>query len=199
MDDLVPREVAVAGLRLPLLVPADAEALLDEEAFARDEFMPYWAELWPSGPALAEAVAADPPGGRVLELGCGLGIPSLVAALGGAQVVATDWAADAVALLERNAERAGARLTALRWSWADDPASLGGPFDRVLAADVLYERRNGPQVLAALDALVADGGEAWIAEPGRPGSEEFFAAAAAEWSDDAAVTGRVTVHRLRRR
>jgi predicted nicotinamide N-methyase len=175
--DLVEREVAVAGRTLSLLVPRDSEALIDEAAFERDEFMPYWAELWPSGLALAEAVRGA--SGRVLELGCGLGVPSLVAALDGADVVATDWSADAIALLERNAERVGARLEATRWSWTEPPPPPAG---LVLAADVLYERRNGPQLLAALDAVVAEGGEAWIAEPGRPGSDEFLAAAAAAWA-----------------
>jgi predicted nicotinamide N-methyase len=175
--DLVEREVAVAGRRLSLLVPRDSEALLDEEAFADDEFMPYWAELWPSGLALAELAAGA--SGSVLELGCGLGLPSLVAALAGAEVVATDWAADAIALLERNAGRVGARLEALRWSWTD-PAPAAA--ELVLAADVLYEPRNRPQVLAALDAVVAPGGEAWIADPGRPGAEDFLSAAAATWT-----------------
>src|SRR5581483_5753574 len=92
------------GLRVALLRPVSAEALIDEEAFDEDEFLPYWAELWPSGIALARAVAArDVRGLRVLELGCGLGLPSLAAALGGADVLATDWALDAIALLRRNA------------------------------------------------------------------------------------------------
>ena len=65
--------------------PASPEALLDEDAFAQDEFMPYWAELWPGGLALAEALPADLTGIRVVELGCGLGVPSLVAAARGAR------------------------------------------------------------------------------------------------------------------
>ena len=176
MLELVERDIAVAGRTLSLLVPTDAEALLDEDAFAHDEFLPYWAELWPSGLALAEAVSGV--GGRVLELGCGLGIPSLVAALGGAEVIATDWAQDAVDLLGRNAQRVGARVRALRWRWTD-PAPAQA--ELVIAADVLYERRNGPQLLAALDAVVAPGGEVWIADPGREAAAAFFAAAADRW------------------
>lgn len=168
--------MTVAGRSLSLLVPRDGEALLDEEAFAADEFLPYWAELWPSGRLLAEAV--DGVRGRVLELGCGLGLPSLVAALGGAEVVATDWAADAIALLEVNAARVGAALDARRWDWAQDPAALGPPFDLVIAADVLYERRNGEALLAVLPRL---GAEVWIADPERAAAPAFFAAAAADW------------------
>ena len=66
--------------------------------------MPYWAELWPSGLALADYVATlDLAGRRVLELGCGLALPSFAAALGGADVLATDWAPEA--LCARRGER----------------------------------------------------------------------------------------------
>ena len=102
--------VRIADRELRLLVPPDAEALLDEEAFEHEEFLPYWAELWPSGVALAASVAErDVTGKHVLELGCGLGLPALAAALRGASVLATDWSPDAIELLRVNAERNGAR------------------------------------------------------------------------------------------
>lgn len=181
------------GRILPLLVPEDPEALLDEQAFAREEFMPYWAEMWPSGLALADAIDRVRPA-RVVELGCGIGIPSLIAALDGADVIATDWADDAIELLRTNAERVGAGLDARVWDWTDDPAGMGG--DLVLAADVLYETRNAAPILGALDALVAPGGEAWIADPGRASAPAFFAQAAGAWTLDT-VAPRIT--RLRRR
>ena len=98
----------VGGLALSLLRPGTPEDLIDEEAFADDEFLPYWAELWPAAHALA---AALPPvaGLRVVELGCGLGLPSLVAAARGADVTATDWAPEAVELLRRERARQRAR------------------------------------------------------------------------------------------
>ena len=72
--------------------PRDPTDLLYEQDIAADEsYPPYWAELWPSGIELAHAVSgrswADV---AVLELGCGLGLPSIAAALGGARVLATD-------------------------------------------------------------------------------------------------------------
>ena len=81
MDDLVEEVVGIGGRDLCLLRPRDAEALLSEEAFEHEEFLPYWAELWPSALALARAVGARAlRGARTLELGCGLGLPSLAAA-----------------------------------------------------------------------------------------------------------------------
>src|SRR6201991_5291490 len=118
MDDLVEEVVAIRGHDLALLRPRDAEALLDEEAFEHEEFLPYWAELWPSALALARMVGARAlHGARRLELGCGLGLPSLAAALAGGRVLATDWSADAVAMTARNAERHGVALETLQCSW----------------------------------------------------------------------------------
>jgi predicted nicotinamide N-methyase len=165
--------VELAGRSLTLLRPPSADELIDEAAFAVDEFLPYWAELWPSGVALAAHVGRrDLRGRRVLELGAGLGLPSLAAALRGADVLATDWAEDAVALLQANAERNGValRVEVARW---DDPARFGSGWDLVLAADVLYEARNADQLLALLPRLEAR--EIVLAEPGRPFAKDFLA------------------------
>jgi predicted nicotinamide N-methyase len=170
---LIEEVFEVAGLQLTLLRPPSADELIDEEAFDEDEFLPYWAELWPSGVALAAVVGGlDLHGRRVLELGAGLGLPSLAAAIRGAQVLATDWADDAVALLRANAERNGIALRAERARW-DEPELLlrDAPWDLVLGADVLYEQRNAGQLLELLPRL---GGEALLAEPGRPFARSFL-------------------------
>lgn len=198
MLDLVERTLSVAGRELTLQIPRDLEALFTEEAFAREEFVPYWAELWPSALALAEVLGSVSPGTRVLEIGCGLGVPSLVAALHGLDVTAADWAPDAIGVLRDNAARNAADLTLREWSWTSDPAALAPPFDLVLAADVLYERRNVDPLLAVLPAL---GREVWIADPGRLPTPEFLERAAATWAVDRLDhrgPEAVTVHRLTR-
>jgi 2-polyprenyl-3-methyl-5-hydroxy-6-metoxy-1,4-benzoquinol methylase len=112
-------------------------------------------------------------GRRVLELGAGLGVPSLAAALGGADVLATDWAEDAVSLLRSNAERNGLALRAERVRWDEpEPIVREAPWDVVLGADLLYEARNAAQLLELLPRL---GGEIVLAEPGRPFAASFLA------------------------
>jgi predicted nicotinamide N-methyase len=171
--------ITVGAVELELERPADIDSLIDEQAFADDEFLPYWAERWPSGIALADHVATLDLAGRcVLELGSGLGLPSLVAARCGADVVATDWSGDAIALLERNAARNDVRLTAVTADWRDAGAFAAlGSFDLVLAADVLYEERNARPILALLGRL---GSPALIADPGRRHADRFLAAARGE-------------------
>jgi predicted nicotinamide N-methyase len=147
--------------------------LIDEAAFDEEEFLPYWAELWPSGLALARHVAGrDLHGRRVLELGCGLGLPALTAALRGADVLATDWADDAIELLRRNADRNGVFLRVARVRWGEpEPLLRAAPWDLVLGADLLYEARNAEQLAELLPSL---GGEVLLAEPGRPYAKEFL-------------------------
>jgi drug/metabolite transporter (DMT)-like permease len=81
--DLAEETVVLGERALSILRPRDGETLLDEQAFAtRDEYLPYWVELWPSGLALARAIhGRSLRGARVLELGCGLALPSIAAAL----------------------------------------------------------------------------------------------------------------------
>jgi len=203
MDDLVEDVVAIAGTDLVLLRPRDAEALLDEDAFEHEEFLPYWAELWPSALALARAIGPRAlHGARTLELGCGLGLPSLAAALAGGRVLASDWSPEAVAMTARNAERNGVAIDTLVCSWtAPEPLLERGPYDLVLASDVLYEARNGEALLPLLPRLLAPRGEVWLADPGRPAAQRFLAAAADHFTIErraAAELPRGGVHRLRR-
>jgi predicted nicotinamide N-methyase len=170
LHDVREDKVRVGEVELSLLRPSSPEALLDEDAFAHDEFLPYWAELWPAASALAEALPADLHGVRVVELGCGLGVPSLVAARRGADVVATDWAADAIDLLQTNAERNGISLRTKVWDWREP---WDAQFDLALAADVLYELRNVDPVVDALRRLAP---EALVGLAGRPYEQQFLGA-----------------------
>ena len=140
--------MALPGGEVELVRPRDAEALLSEDSFEHEEFLPYWAELWASAVALAHDVSLRSlRGKRTLELGCGLGLPSIAAARAGGRVLATDWSSDAVMATAANAERNAVTVETLRCAWADPPEAIveRGPWDLVLASDVLYERRNtGP-------------------------------------------------------
>jgi predicted nicotinamide N-methyase len=202
MDDLVEHVVSLPGRELALLAPRDGEALLSEEAFEHEEFLPYWAELWPSARVLAAQVAARAlRGARTLELGCGLGLPSIAAALGGGRVLATDWSPDAVEAAAHNARRNGVDIEVAVVPWQRPQEIVErAPWDFVIGADLLYERRNAGQLLELLPKLVDQRGEVWIADPGRRAAEEFVAGLAGGWVRrevrDAQYPS-VVVHRLR--
>lgn len=202
-NDVTEERVVINGHPLAVVRPRDSAALIDEERFARDEFLPYWAELWPSALALAAAVegmGATLAGLRVVELGCGLGLPSIVAARHGASVLATDWAAEALPFVTVNADRNDVEVAVLECGWADPaPIIEKGPYDVVVASDVLYERINVPLLVQLLPQLVAPReGFALVADPGRPALPAFRdAIREAGWAETpVGPGGGVTVLRL---
>jgi predicted nicotinamide N-methyase len=199
--DLVEETVVVAGEPISLLRPRDSDELLAEEAFEQEEFLPYWAELWPSSVALAQTVGARAlRGARTLELGCGLGLASIAAARAGGRVLATDWSAEALQFTNDNAARNGVGVETMQVDWSSPEAILErGPWQLVLGSDVLYEQRNVEQLLDLLPRLVDRTGEVWIADPGRQTSMDFLLRSKRAWRRNTIEHNRVEIHRLRLR
>lgn len=162
------------GLTLPLARVRDINALIDAMGpgdFDDDERLPYWATLWPAAKALALQIIAAPPEGPMLELGAGLGLVSVAAAVAGIEVTATDYEADSLAFIARNAALNQVSVATQLWDWrATDAPAL---HRTVVAADVLYEQRNVDPVMSAIDRVLAPGGTAIIADPGRPHVSDF--------------------------
>jgi len=182
--ELVTEPVTVPGVATPLQVtrPTNTDLLLDQIADDPEQNLPYWAELWPSGIALAAAIAREPElvaGHRALELGCGIGITAAIAVQAGAELIATDYAPESLTLTRYTSlANVGVEPETLKVNWRDaaDQERLvaAGPFPVVLAADVLYERRDIEPLLDLLDRLVASGGLFWLAHPGRPPARAFL-------------------------
>jgi predicted nicotinamide N-methyase len=159
-----------------VLHPASADALIDEGDFERDERLPYWAELWPSAIALARYLARKTVGGkRAIELGCGVGLPTIVALSRGAEVLATDYYEAALDFAAYNARlNVGLEPETALLDWHAPETERLGPFDLVFAADVLYERRNAPALADLVPRLLAPGGEAVFADPRRKDAPPFL-------------------------
>jgi predicted nicotinamide N-methyase len=192
-----------------MMHPAVADALIDEEEFDQDERLPYWAELWPSSVALARHVLREEhlAGKRVVELGCGVGLPSVTALARGAGITATDHYEAALDFARYNAlVNLGRELRTRILDWHTPRTQGLGYFDLVLVADVLYEQRNVAALMALILTLLTPGGEILLADPGRKNAPVFlegmrdigFGFSTEEHlvpSDDRTVT--VFVHRLR--
>jgi predicted nicotinamide N-methyase len=205
-SDVVEETFLLAGRTVRILLPRDGDAILDEllaEDDPDEDRLPFWSQVWPSGVALARAVAGRPLAGRrVVELGCGLGLAGVAAALAGASVLAVDRSPEATTFAAANAARNGVPLqTAVCAFDRPEPLLAGAPWDLVLAADVLYEQRNVPVLLRLLPRLVGERGEVWLADPGRTMLAGFLGEAVATgWRREqlAVDEAGVAIHRLHR-
>lgn len=209
------------GRRLTIDRPSELDPLIDAVEDDPEQNLPYWAELWPSGIALGDAIALksdELAGRRVIELGCGLGVTACAAIAGGAKLSVCDYAPEALDLCRRNCRANDGREPdcAIQLNWRKPAGgffeAIGAPFPFVLAADILYESRDVQPLLQLLDRLLDPGGLLWLAEPRRPVAARFIERALdagwqregeieqwdGPWPDpnDAGVI--VNVHRMRR-
>ncbi len=129
---------------------------------------------WPSGRVLAEAMSTfQIAGKRILELGCGLGMSSLVLKRRHADITASDHHPLAESFLESNA--ALNELPAIPYRdlpWAVPDATLG-QFDLIIASDVLYERDHAALLIAMIMRHARDASEVVFTDPGRGNSAAF--------------------------
>ena len=178
--------VEIGDQTFRLAHPFSADDLIDEEDFDRDERLPYWAELWPSALALARHLTErDLANTRAIELGCGVGLPTVVALARGASVLATDHYEAALDFTAHNARANLARVPdTMLLDWRTPDTESVGTFDLVLAADVLYERKNAAALADLVPKLLAPGGEAIFADPRRDEVQVFLKAMKEQGFDD---------------
>jgi predicted nicotinamide N-methyase len=194
-EELVTHTIELPSGELRLLQPSAAAEIPDDHQVEWAPLAPYWSVLWRSGMALARQLDGESLRGlRVVELGCGLAAPSIAAARGGADVIATDGDSDALQLVVRNAEANDVQVEIDMVDWGDPDELLErGPFDLVLGSDILYER---PSVAMLLELLPRLAPQAWIADPGRPAGQAFLEEAKRRWSVETTVRGVVHLHRI---
>lgn len=146
-----------------------------KDPFAED-LCPYFGILWPSAEALSIYLNDNPElveGKRVLELGCGLGYPSLVASHLGAEVLATDYHPDVEEYFQRNCRHSLIKCEYQRLNWREDPRDIG-LFDVVMGSDVLYESKHPGEVVQGLLRFVRPGGKVILSDPGRAYLQQFL-------------------------
>jgi len=175
------QELAIGEHSLKLMRPADPDLFLDDEqvhqANARNDYMPYWAFLWPGAIKMATAVMrADwPTGTRVLELGAGIGLVGLASLLRGDDVTFSDYDATALHLCRLNA-----RLNNLQdpqrllLDWREAPALQ---FPVLMGCEVTYDAASHGALLALIDQILEPAGICWLGDPGRFQTRNFYDAA----------------------
>jgi len=166
LDQLGPaihEKVIVENREFTIARPSQSDRLLDlpavHEAFKQDEYMPYWADLWPAARMLAKAILREnwAAGQETLEIGCGLGLPGIVALSAGLRVTFSDYDPCALRFAADNARLNGFdEFKTLLLDWRHPPAELRVPI--LFAADLVYEVRNvEPLVRFIRQVLAPDG------------------------------------------
>lgn len=156
--------------------PVSADALIDEADFDHDERLPYWADLWPSAIALSRWLSEkDLRDKRVLELGCGVGLPSSVCLSRGAEAVVSDHYAAAMDFAVFNARtNAGREPETFLLDWRSPELDGLGLFDLVIGADVLYEALSGLALAEMVPRLLLPRAEVVFADPNRNTAPVFL-------------------------
>lgn len=158
----------IAGRRVTVWRAVQLERFVDADALLRGDAPaepPYWMHLWPGALAAARRVSElveSRRGVRVVELGCGLGLPALVAAQRGARVVASDWLAAPLEFVRRSAAANGSRVDVLRMDWSTP--CLRPRFDLCVGADVGYDAGAEAGLVGAMLAALAPGGRIVLAD-----------------------------------
>lgn len=216
--DIVTDRVALpwSGGELVIARPAEIDPLLDAVKHDPEQNLPYWAEVWPSGIALADLIAREPSlvaGLPALEIGCGLGTTASAALRAGADLLAADYYPDALAACRANClVNAGREPATLAFNWRDPGAApvRPGGWPLILAADVLYEKRDVEPLLSFVNRLLAADGLLLLAEPGRASAAVWLNAVRllgwrvecetheGPWPDPKDKSETVRVHRVRR-
>ena len=179
-----------------------------ESASNPDDDMPYWAEIWPSSIALSQYIAKSNKlrDKEILELGCGVGLPSIIAKEQGATVTLSDFQEDALRIAELNwIVNFGELPRVMILDWRKPPSNL--KYEIIIASDVVYEQSLFLPVLNTLKNVLADNGELYLSEPNRNVAREFFGLLHSqnfqfEKSDEKVDNGDrqldITIYRIRR-
>lgn len=176
-----PQEWEVGPHHLKLMRPADPDLFLDDaqvhRANEQNDYMPYWAFLWPSAVKMARAVLnADwPVGTPVLELGAGIGLVGLACLQRGDRVTFSDYDVTALHLCRLNA-----RLNnlpdpeLLKLDWREVPERR---FPVLIGCEVTYDAPSHEPLLDLIERMLEPDGICWLGDPGRFQSRNFHDAA----------------------
>ena len=172
LGPLLREQVIVEDRTFIIMRPSESDRLLDHpsvrSAFAADEYMPYWADLWPAARMLAKAILRETwtPGQRALEVGCGLGLPGIAALAMGLHVTFSDYDATALRFAADNALSNGFHhFDTLQMDWRYLPENVQFPI--ILASDLIYEMRNIAPLVALIQKLLQPGGECLLTDQDR--------------------------------
>lgn len=130
--------------------------------------------LWPSGVVLANVIGKLSLNNlRVLEVGCGIGLASLVAMKKGADITASDYHPLSQSFLNDNASLNNLpKVNYFHGNWRK-PISNRGVFDLIIGSDLLYDKDNLDILATFINCHLAKNGRIILIDPGRGFANKF--------------------------
>ena len=157
----------------PTLIQSTYQKLVAENTAT---IFPYWAKVWASADALVQFLREEPAWIQnkiVLEIGAGIGIPSLSIAAQTDKIVISDYAPDAVALLQKNIEHLklnNASATCIDWNHISEDVIA----DTILLSDTNYEPAVHENLTFLVEKFINKGSTILLATPNRLASNPFI-------------------------
>lgn len=138
---------------------------------------PYWSQVWPAAKALAQFITCNPEytrAKRIVELGAGLGLPSLAAARNAKTVFCTDYIPEAVEIAKQSAAHLCLEnFIAEVLDWRALPTDLQA--DVLLLSDVNYEPVVLTELKSTIASLLKKGTLVLLSTPQRLMAKDFIA------------------------
>ena len=175
---LIDKDIRVGDHVVKLAMPDPVEVRKNYELKISNQKtdFPYWTKLWPSAIALASFIDKNihfVKDKRVLEIGAGLGLPSIVASYYAAAVVCTDYLPEVVYAIESNiTKNQRHNMTPALFDWRDGLFEFN--FDVLLASDINYDTAEFSTVFSLFDKVLSQHKCILFSTPDRLQSRKFI-------------------------
>ena len=200
------KNLAVLGLKMATIPDLHESIDILCEHFGEDtqdlslaeEHCPYFGVMWEAGIGLSQLLTREMcEDKKILEIGCGLALPSFVASRFGGNVIATDFHADVPIFLKINQQKNDIDFEYLVMNWRNELERTSpslGLFDLVLGSDILYESQHAMEVAKALIAFLKPGGKIVLSDPGRAYVQKFISSMKALGYPEVFTTQKISAH-----
>ena len=163
----------INGKTITILRPVSIDQFVDNGDIMNN--FPLWSKLWESAWVLANHLSSLPvePQKTILEIGCGLGLVGIAAAMAGHRVTMSEYNADALNFARANAAINGLPEIAIEHLDWRDP-QLTGRFDTIVGSDTVYDAESIGILEALFDRYLLPGGTVILADRVRRTSVFFW-------------------------
>ena len=166
-------DVVVNGRKFRILLPKYLDRFIDPDEVLHD--FPLWAKIWQASWVLCGVLAEMPPDPRkrLLEIGAGIGLVSIVAATFGHRITMTEYNPDALNFARANAHlNQCPRLPILKLDWHDP--RIKGQFDTIVASEITYKPEDLRPLIQFFKSYLQPGGQIILASEMRNTGKDFY-------------------------